>query len=379
MTNYNLSFWERDSFLDRDFIVIGGGIIGLSAAISLRERAPNASILVLERGLFPSGASTKNAGFACFGSLTEILSDYARIGENATLEVIERRWHGLHILRNRLGDQAIGFEQYGGYELLFDEQALAIEHIDHVNSLLHPLFQRDVFSVNPTAIAQFGLNADLVNSVVENPFEGQIHTGKMMQALTRYASERGIEIRTGAKVVHLSDTGSRVEVTCRHEGESVNFSAAHVAVCTNALLPDLLPELSIKPGRGQVLITAPIENLKIQGAFHFDEGFYYFRNVGDRVLFGGGRNLDFEGEETSEFGLTPNIQDTLEQLLTSVILPDTPFNIEQRWAGIMGFSTTKMPVVTRPTERITVGFGCNGMGVALGSEIGSTAAALCCA
>ncbi|MBK9247667.1 MAG: FAD-binding oxidoreductase [Ignavibacteria bacterium] len=379
MNNSNLSFWERDSYLNRDFIVIGGGIIGLSTAISIRERAPNASILVLERGLFPSGASTKNAGFACFGSLTEILSDYERIGEAATLEVIERRWHGLHILRNRLGDQAIGFEQYGGYELLFDEQASAIEHIDHVNSLLHPLFQRDVFSVNPTAIEQFGLNADLVNSVVENPFEGQIHTGKMMQALTRYASERGIEIRTGAKVVHLSDTGSRVEVTCRHEGESVNFSATHVAVCTNALIPDLLPELSIKPGRGQVLITAPIENLRIKGAFHFDEGFYYFRNVGDRVLFGGGRNLDFEGEETSEFGLTPNIQDTLEQLLTSVILPDTPFNIEQRWAGIMGFSTTKMPVVTRVSERITVGFGCNGMGVALGSEIGSTAAAMCCA
>ena len=91
MTEYPLSFWERDSFLHYDFIVVGGGIIGLSTAISLRTSAPNASILLLERGIFPSGASTKNAGFACFGSLTEILSDCQRIGEDATLDIIEKR------------------------------------------------------------------------------------------------------------------------------------------------------------------------------------------------------------------------------------------------------------------------------------------------
>ena len=75
------SFWEHDAMLHADFIVIGGGIIGLQTAIELREREPTASVVLLERGLLPSGASSRNAGFACFGSLTEILGDIEALGE----------------------------------------------------------------------------------------------------------------------------------------------------------------------------------------------------------------------------------------------------------------------------------------------------------
>ena len=53
-----------------------------------------------------------------------------------------------------------------------------------------------------------------------------------------------------------------------------------------------------------MLITKPIKNLHIKGTFHLDKGYYYFRNIDDRILFGGGRNLDFKTEETTEFGQT---------------------------------------------------------------------------
>ena len=68
----SISFWEKESFTCNDVIVIGGGIIGLSVAISLLESNSKLSVLLLERGVFPSGASTKNAGFACFGSPTAV-------------------------------------------------------------------------------------------------------------------------------------------------------------------------------------------------------------------------------------------------------------------------------------------------------------------
>src|SRR5687768_119082 len=97
-----LSFWEKESFLEYDVIVIGSGIVGLSAAISLKEKSPGISILILERGLFPTGASTRNAGFACFGSFTEILSDLNQCGPEKTLAVIEKRISGLTKLRERL-------------------------------------------------------------------------------------------------------------------------------------------------------------------------------------------------------------------------------------------------------------------------------------
>jgi hypothetical protein len=44
-----------------------------------------------------------------------------------------------------------------------------------------------------------------------------------------------------------------------------------------------------------------------------DQGYYYFRN-GDRILLGGGRNLDFDVENTTEFAQTEIVQNKLEEL-----------------------------------------------------------------
>jgi hypothetical protein len=44
-------------------------------------------------------------------------------------------------------------------------------------------------------------------------------------------------------------------------------------------------------------------------------------------LLGGGRNLDFETETTTEFAQTEIIQNRLEQLLKEVILPQQDFKL----------------------------------------------------
>ena len=69
------SYWEKTELLHYDLIVLGGGITGIFCALHFRKYNPSASIAILERGLFSSGASTKNAGFACFGSLSELVED----------------------------------------------------------------------------------------------------------------------------------------------------------------------------------------------------------------------------------------------------------------------------------------------------------------
>ena len=60
-----ISIWEKESLLSYDAIVVGAGITGLSTAASLKELSPQLNILVLEKGTFPAGASTRNAGCAC--------------------------------------------------------------------------------------------------------------------------------------------------------------------------------------------------------------------------------------------------------------------------------------------------------------------------
>ena len=71
-----LSYWEiKQWFQQVDFTIVGSGIVGLNCALNLKRNHPNAKVLVLEKGTLPQGASTKNAGFACFGSLSELIDD----------------------------------------------------------------------------------------------------------------------------------------------------------------------------------------------------------------------------------------------------------------------------------------------------------------
>ena len=75
-----LSVWESE-LESTDVAIVGAGIIGLTTAINIKTKYPNLKIVVFERGIM-SGATTRNAGFATFGSALEILDDIDNMGED---------------------------------------------------------------------------------------------------------------------------------------------------------------------------------------------------------------------------------------------------------------------------------------------------------
>ena len=365
-----ISFWEQQSYLHSDVVIVGGGILGLSTACSIKERNTRLRVTVLERGILPAGASTKNAGFACFGSLTELIADERTLGKKKMLSLVEKRWKGLQKLRARLGDSMIDYQQHGGYELLTDSELFALDHLDAMNATLFPIFNQNIFSLVNEKIKAFGFAADTVKSLVFTSLEGQIDTGKMMLALIQKAQSLGVIIYTGANVTAVHPQNNSVDMEIESGKEKIKLKAHTVAVCTNAFLPDLLPQIGVTPGRGQIIATKPIDGLKFRGTFHFDHGFYYFRDFNNRVIFGGGRNQDFEAEATIEFAPNEKILSDLKQKLSDVILPGTPFEIDITWQGIMGFGETKIPFINQVSPNIFAALGCNGMGIALSSVLG---------
>jgi gamma-glutamylputrescine oxidase len=368
-----LSYWEQQSFTHYDHIVIGSGIVGLSTAIELKERFPAASVLVLERGLLPTGASSRNAGFACMGSVTELLDYLHTMTETEILELYEWRKKGLERLRNRLGDANIGYAVNGSYELLSqsDVDEGVIDKIEYLNGLLQPITQKLAFKLANEKIETFGFSKKYTKALIENTCEGELHTGKMLKSLMQMALQLGIEIKTGAEVVRFEENKQHVHVEVKDAARNniLLLHAETLSICTNAFTKQLLPNEDVIPGRGQVLITQPIDGLKFKGVYHMDKGYYYFREIDGRVLIGGGRNMNFQGEETTEFGLTEQIQIELERKLHEVILPGTSYLIEQRWAGIMAFGKTRSPIVKAFSGRVFGAFRMGGMGVALGSEV----------
>lgn len=365
-----ISYWEREHFMHYDHIVAGAGIVGLSVAIELKDKYPAQRVLVLERGLLPTGASTRNAGFACMGSATEILDDLQHISEDEAVRLFAWRRKGLSLLRQRLGDAAIGYAENGSYELIAGHEAEAMDKLEYLNDLMRPILGCDAFKTANDKIAEFGFSEQYTAALIENTCEGELNSGMMMRALTDMAIAKGIEIKTGAEIKAFNDAGDKVhvEVNDPFRGYAYGFTCSTFSICTNAFTKQLLPEVHVEPGRGQVLITHPVKGLKFKGIYHFDKGYYYFRELDGRVLLGGGRNLDFAGENTTEIALAAHIQADLEQKLRDVILPDTPFEIDTRWAGIMAFGPNKFPVVKAFSGRVFGAFRMGGMGVALGSE-----------
>ncbi len=371
----SLSFWERDSFFNNiDVAIIGSGIVGLSTALSLREQDAALRIAVIERGTMPTGASTRNAGFACFGSITELLDDLEHHSESEVFALVEQRFRGLSRLRQRVGDANMTYEPFGGFEIFKNTEGVVFEKcmdsLSYFNEKMSPIVGRkDNYQVLKQG---FGFKTLLPN-MIWNKSEGQIDTGRMMTTLLRLAQEQNILIFNGLKINTISDDTEGVVLETE---DGWDFTAQKVVIATNGFARRLMPHLEVTPARNQVLITKPIPNLTIKGGFHYDKGYFYFRNVGNRLLLGGGRNLAMGNEMTDAFGTTELIQNALKQLLTEVILPNTPFKIDTWWSGILGIGSQKKPIIERVSPNVIVAVRMGGMGIAIGSLVGEEAAAL---
>jgi len=370
------SYWERTAFIDNaDVIIIGSGLVGLSAALHLKKQRPSLNVMVLERGFLPTGASTKNAGFACFGTVSEQLYYLKRSSEAEVLHMVDYKWRGLQRLRQNLGDENIDYQQNGGYELFMDNEAEtareSIEQLTYFNKLLsQAIGSSDIYSVADAKIADFGFRN--ISHMLYNPYEGQLHTGKMMRTLLNKVQSMGVIILNDCEIQRIENEGTKVSLLTSQG----TFKTNKVILATNAFANQLFPELKVTPGRGQVMVTKPIPGLKLKGTYHFNEGYYYFRNIDGRVLFGGGRNIDFAAEETWDFGHTEAVKNQLATYLKEIILPGQHFEVDYWWSGIMGFGEDISPIVKQVEPNIYCAVRCNGMGVAMGSLVGEEVAEL---
>lgn len=192
-----------------------------------------------------------------------------------------------------------------------------------------------------------------------------------MAALLKKVQQKDIYILNGVEVENIEDSLCSVSVSTKQ----FEFTTGKLLIATNGFASRFIAD-DIKPARAQVLLTEPLKTLHVKGTFHLDRGYYYFRNIGNRILLGGGRNLDFSGEETSEFGNTDLIQNKLEELLQHTILPESKVKVEHRWSGIMGVGKKKRPIIEQLSDNVFCGVRLGGMGVAIGSLVGAELAEL---
>lgn len=371
-----LSVWEKESFFaPQDVIIIGSGLVGLWSALHIKLLHPAYKITILERGIIPTGASTRNAGFSCFGSPSELLCDAAEMGEDKMWQLVEMRYKGLAEIQKYFSGSEIGYDASGGYEC-FDPASKDWEGCSNKLSWLNKGMQKicgieNVFTIEDEKIAAMGFSG--INHLIENKLEGGLHSGKLVQALLKKVQAMDVQVLTGMDVKSYEKINNAVFL---QTAAGITLQSKQLLLCTNAFTRHLLPGVDIIPNRGQVLVTSPIENLKIKGTFHFDQGYYYFRNLDNRLLLGGARNKAFEAENTDEISTTEIVQQELENFIRKYLLPGTSFTITDRWSGIMAMGKEKTPVVKALGDNIFCCVRMSGMGVALAPVVAQQVAEL---
>jgi gamma-glutamylputrescine oxidase len=351
------SFWLEEPFelqpgprLDGtvDVAVVGGGVTGLSCALTLAEGGLR--IRVYEARTIASGASGRNGGFALRGGAMA----YDRAREQLGAERAQALWRLTERALDRMEDLAgDAMRRVGSLRLAAD-----VQERDELAAAYEALradgFEAEWLDELP------GRLAELYPSALLNPRDGALQPARWVRRLAARATRAGADIREHERVTAIRE-----------------LDAGAVVVASDGYPSGLVGALEelVQPTRGQVVVTESLKERLYERPHYARRGFDYWQQLPDgRLVVGGRRDMDLTGERTSEEGTTPVIQAALEELVRT-LLRRAPA-ITHRWSGIFGMSPDELPLVGRiPGEdRVWVAGGYSGHGNVLGLACGDLVA-----
>jgi gamma-glutamylputrescine oxidase len=331
-----------------DVAVVGGGVTGLSCALTLAEHGMR--VRVHEARTIASGASGRNGGFALRGAAMAYDHARERLGADGASALWRWTEQTLDRMEGLAGD---ALRRVGSLRLAADEKERA-ELIAE-----HEALRSDGFAVEWLDEPDGRLAAHYPGAVL-HPRDGALYPGRWIRRLATLAAEAGAELREHDRVGSVS-----------------GVDADAVVVASDGYPSGLLDAVDevVQPTRGQVVITEPLEERLYERPHYARHGFDYWQQLPDgRLVIGGRRDIDLEGESTAEEATTPAVQSALEGLIRELVgrLPA----ITHRWSGIFGMSPDGLPLVglVPGQDRVWVSRGYSGHGNVLGLACGELVA-----
>ncbi|HZE28986.1 MAG TPA: FAD-dependent oxidoreductase, partial [Gaiellaceae bacterium] len=331
-----------------DVAIVGGGVTGCACAYRLAEAGKR--VRLFEARELAGGASGRNGGFALRGGAPAYDLARRELGAERARALWVLTEHYLDRLEQLAGD---AFRRTGSLRLAVDSDERA-ELVAEYEAL-----REDGFSVEWRRDLPEPL-AGRFDGAIFHPPDGSLQPARWVRRLAARAAAAGAELREHERVESLDE-----------------LEADHVVIATDGYTQGLVPELdaAIRPTRGQVLVTDPLDRCLFPCPHYARHGYDYWQQTLDnRLVAGGFRDQAADHEYTAEEATTPLIQGHLQQFVTD-LLGEVPL-IEHRWAGIFGTTADRLPLVGRVTgsDRVWVAAGYSGHGNVLGLACGELVA-----
>ncbi|MCV6610460.1 MAG: L-2-hydroxyglutarate oxidase [Amphritea sp.] len=204
-----------------DYIIIGGGIVGMSTGWQLKQRFPEASILLLEKeSVYSKHQTGHNSGVIHAGvyyAPGSLKAQFCKAGVAATMQFCD--------------ENGVAYDQCG--KLLVATNALEVERMN----ALYERCQTNGIDVELLDAEQ--LKAREPNIVGEGAIFVKDTAIVNYQQVTTKMAERFVEMggdaRLNHKVVGLSESADEVSVDALHNGQTVSFKGKYLITCSGLM------------------------------------------------------------------------------------------------------------------------------------------------
>lgn len=361
-----VSFWQdrsADAEHEVDFLVVGMGISGASAAYWLAERGER--VAIVDAGDVASGASGKSGGMLLLGTA----DPYSRVVDLFGRERSQEIWEFTQKNRALLSERILDDDPKLRLVRTGTASASVSEHEQSELERSAAMLREDGFPMEllSRAAMQEALRTNVFFGGLRDPAGMTVDPARLTERVLARAKEKGAQIFAHHAVFRIEDDDDGVVVLTAR----ARFRAQMVLLCANAYSPLLHSHFEgrVYPTRGQMLATEPLSRRIAPWGVYADFGYEYFWQVPTGELVAGGwRQHHVDAEKGYSDETTRDVQEGLWSFLLSVFPELAGVKVTHRWGGVMGFSGDGLPFIgevpARPRLKYLAGHTGHGLGFA---------------
>jgi glycine oxidase len=300
--------------MSSDFLIIGGGVIGLSIARELHKRGAG-SIAIVDRGRIGGEASWAAAGMLAPNAeghaddeLFRLCTASNQLYPSFATELLDET--GIDIELDRTGTLVLAFSDQEAAE-----HATKYEWQRTAGISAEKLTADEIRKLEPN------ISPD-VHSGFRYHNDWQVENRKLVAALRRYCAISGIELIENTEITSLPDDRT-------------------VIVTTGAWTNDLLPKPDVKPIRGQMISLAGRDSRILRHVIYSPRG-YVVPRIDGRILVGATvEDVGFAKE------VTPEAIASLKTAAVEIAPLLGHLDVAESWAGLRPFIAGELPAIGR--------------------------------
>jgi gamma-glutamylputrescine oxidase len=330
-----------------DVVVVGAGVTGCACALALAEGGLRVRVHEARRVAW--GASGRNGGFALRGGALPYDEARQELGPERAAQLWRLSERYVDRMQELAGD---ALRRVGSLRLTDEEE------LGKVRAEFEAL-REDGFDAE--WVDRFDPPLDeLFVGAIRHPADGALQPARWVRRLAARAVAAGAEIVEESRVESLD-----------------SVDADQIVIATDGYTQGLVPALdeAIRPVRGQVIVTDPLEQMRFPCPHYARHGFDYWQQTPEgNLVLGGRRDVAVDLEYTNEEVVTDEIQQALESFAEQLI--GKPPRVIHRWSGIFGGTEDRIPLAgpVPGHDGVWVAAGYSGHGNVLGLACGELVA-----